>query len=138
MFVLVFTTLMLTACAGASKTTRPEAGPAGSLAALQERAEARWQLLIEGKMVEAYAYLTPGYRATRSVDDYVVGARAGALNWESVEWREADCQSEDSCLAQMLLNYSVRMPGAGRAPGFRVLAERWLHLDGEWYHLPER
>ncbi|MBX3725763.1 MAG: hypothetical protein KF823_07580 [Xanthomonadales bacterium] len=112
--------------------------PADPLVALEQRATARWQHLIADQFAEAYAFFSPGYRSTRSLEGYASGARSAALRWDGIEWQEARCANEDSCTAILLLTYSVRMPGAGDVPGVRQVEEQWVRLDGTWYHVPER
>src|SRR5690606_7434395 len=131
---LVAALLALAACAAAPSGRT--AGGGG--ASLEQRSLERWQALIEGDQAKAYGYLSPGYRATRSLENYRAGSRAAALNWSSVKWRGEKCSSEDSCVATLLLDYSVKMTGAGDVPGFRQLTEQWVRLDGTWYHVPER
>lgn len=125
---------LLAGCAG-GPSSRTAADP---LADLEQRATARWQHLIADRFAEAYAFFSPGYRSTRSLEGYSAGVRSAALRWESIEWQEARCASEDSCTAILLLTYAVRMPGAGDVPGVRQLEEQWVRLDGTWYHVPER
>lgn len=105
--------------------------------ALEKRAVERWQLLIEGKPEQAYDYLTPGYRATRSREAYAQAFKPGVLRWQSVEWRRAECPEPDSCEARLIVTYTVTMPRAGDGFSLREIKERWLNVDGEWYHLPE-
>ena len=128
---------LLVACAGAPKAVRSTASD-GSLAALEERALARWQALIEQRPGDAYEYLTPGFRATHTRDEYSRDVFRGPIRWRSAAWQSADCQEgAQSCLVTMLLTYTVRMSGAGEVSNVHSLDERWLFVDGHWYHLPQ-
>lgn len=104
---------------------------------LEQRAMARWQMIIEGKGNEAYAYLTPGYRSTHSEREYARSVILGAIKWNKATWQDAECSAPDACKAKVMVDYSVRMPGAGDVPSFRLMQESWLLIDGEWYFLPE-
>lgn len=127
--------LALAACAGGPGRGKADASPE---AAIERRAIERWNLLIENNFYAAYEYLTPGYRATRAVSAYAAGTKPAIMNWTAIEWRGVDCEVPDSCLARLLLQYTVQMQGAGAVPGLTEIKERWVRLDGNWYHLPER
>jgi hypothetical protein len=131
--------LLIAACAGGPPTGSASGSRSDSAAgALEARAVARWEYLIAGDLAKAYDFLSPGYRSTRPLENYTAGARAAALNWKSVKWVKSDCVSSDSCTAELILSYSVKMAGAGDAEGFRHLEEAWVQLDGVWYHVPSR
>lgn len=125
--------LLTAACAGTGGSRSDDADP---MAALERRALERWQLMIERKPELAYDYLTPGYRATRTREVYAATPRNPALTINSASWSGADCPQPDSCEARLLLDYSFVAPQAGKIPGIQEVTERWLRLDGTWYHLP--
>lgn len=125
--------LALAACAaGGGQTSARD-----PMAALEERAVARWQLLIDRKPEQAYEYLTPGYRSTRPLADYRGAPRSPTVEWTGIRWHQAECEQPDSCQVKLLLDYQMSAPSAGNIPGIQELSERWLRLDGTWYHLPE-
>lgn len=127
--------LLLAACATGGG--RIDAGTdADPMAALQQRATERWQLLIDRKPEQAYGYLTPGYRSTRPLADYRGAPRNPAVQWTGISWHQAECEQPDSCQVRLLLDYEMAAPSAGNIPGIQELTERWLRLDGTWYHLP--
>jgi hypothetical protein len=75
----------------------------------EERAVAKWRLLINREFAEAWEFQTPGAR----------------------------CDTEDSCLVSLEVPFQVglgRGVGTVTAPSF--IAERWLRLDGAWYYAP--
>lgn len=138
---LLFTGLCagLAACAGGGgSATRPDDAASGAPAALERRAVERWQLLIEGKPEEAYEYLTPGYRSTMGRQEYTRSALMGAIKWNSVAWRDAECSSADACKVRLQVGYSVRMSGAGDVPSINMQEESWLLTGGQWYFLPAK
>lgn len=127
--------LGLAACVGGTAGTAGK-GEDGAPRGLEQRALARWQMIIDGKAEEAYAYLTPGYRQTRNRDAYIQKYRPGVIRWQSVEWRGTQCAEPDSCEVRLLLTYAASLPSAGEALSIRELNERWIQVKGEWYHLP--
>lgn len=126
-------TLMLAACAGG-------AGKSGGSTetVIERRAMERWNLLIAGDYAKAYEYFSPGYRSTRPVGAYVAAVKPAIMTWRSVDWRGVECDTPDSCEARFILHYTVQMPSAGATPGVTEVKERWVRLDGRWYHLPQR
>jgi hypothetical protein len=127
--------LLLSACAGTGGS-RDAAGGAGTMADLEQRALQRWQWLIERKPEQAYAYLTPGYRSTRTLAEYQGAPQNPAVRWTGISWHQAECEQPDSCQVALMLDYQMAAPGAGNIPGIQQLTERWLRIDGTWFHLP--
>lgn len=104
-----------------------------------ERAEARWNAMIEGDWQEAYALLTPGYRESTPFNRWR-GRIGTAATWKSVTVQDIVCAEDDLCQVTVLLDYEVSFPrfGVENRPGRRPLAETWLLVDGEWWHYPQR
>jgi hypothetical protein len=128
--------VLLAACAGTGGSRGDLAGNDPS-APLEQRALERWRLLIDRKPELAYAYLTPGYRATRPLAEYRGAPSNPTLQWTGISWHKAECEQPDSCQAKLLLDYEMTVQGAGKIPGIQELTERWLRIDGTWFHLPE-
>ncbi|MFA7540749.1 MAG: hypothetical protein WCZ02_01475, partial [Lysobacterales bacterium] len=105
-------------------------------AALQQRVEAYWQHLIAREYDQAYTYLTPGYRSTYSEQDFIRRARRNPVSWKGMAWQDVDCATQDSCLVNMLVTYTVRAPGAGSIDTMGPIDERWMRIDRQWYMLP--
>lgn len=130
-------TLLLSACAtttgGAGKAAGAEAPP-------EVRALERWKLLIAGKAGEAWDYLSPGARSTKTREAYAAEMSQRPIRWETVEpYGEAPvCEAADACTVKILVTYSVDvpLPNVGRVTSPSVLEEKWIALDGVWYHVP--
>lgn len=134
----VVAVFLLSACAATQTATKRASADTDStsLTSLEQRALQRWQHLIDGQDLAAYEFLTPGYRATRSPESYIRGLRSPVITWESITWNGSDCDDENSCEVKLVLGYEARMPQAGNVFAVSPLTERWLRLDGVWYHLP--
>lgn len=125
--------LLLAACAGPG--TRPDSD-AGQ-AQLKQRAQARWELLINKHADQAYDFLTPGYRSTISRDKYASEMVNRPIKWESAKVNKVDCAQADSCTVYMVIGYSLKLPGmGGNAHSVAPIQESWLHLRNQWYYLP--
>jgi hypothetical protein len=118
--------------------TGPAAGSIASEAAVMARSQERWKALIERRFIDAYAYLSPGYRELTRVDDYVGALSSRPVKWESADVSGATCDG-DVCMVKVLMTYSlvVPQPGVGRVSSISGIEEQWLRLDGEWFHLPD-
>jgi len=103
------------------------------------RAIERWNLLVAGKAAEAWEYLSPGARSTKSRAVYHAEMTQRPVRWEKVEaFEDPVCASADACTVKILVTYSmdVALPTVGRINSPAVLEEKWIALDGVWYHVP--
>lgn len=125
--------VLLAACASGG----PAKAPAAPQAAL-DRAVARWQALIDGRPGEAWEMLTPGVRSTKAKEVYEQEWRQKPVLYLSVAPVDEICDA-DACTVTVEVEYDVRIPlaGAGTTRVGAVLEERWVRLDGGWYHLPD-
>ena len=128
--------LLLAACQAAGGTK----SASGNRAPPEVRAIERWKLLIAGDTAAAYEYLSPGVRSTKPKDAYAAEMAARPIKWETVELHEPKpvCETEDACLVKVLVTYSmdVPLPNVGRVMSPSVQEEKWIALDGVWYHVP--
>jgi hypothetical protein len=103
----------------------------------EERAVAKWVLLINGDFGAAWEFLTPGARSAMPRDNYVTMMTGRPINWLGVRYIDKTCEREDSCLVSLEIPFQAglgRGVGSVTAPSF--IAERWLRLDGVWYYAP--
>ena len=106
-------------------------------AALKQRALERWLFLINKKGDVAYEYLTPGYRSTHDQAKYAREMSDRPVLWFRASFDHETCATEASCEVTMLVDFRVRMTaGMGIMTSFAYVKERWIAVDGVWYHLP--
>lgn len=127
--------VLITACA---TQPRQAAAPAAEIP-LEERAVQRWQYLIDGKPELAWDMLTPGVRSAKSREKYAEEMADRAVRWTKVTYRDKECEQPDSCKVLVDVEYRVVLPvtRVGEMTVPSTLEERWLRLDGQWYHLPD-
>ncbi len=126
--------LLLAACASTGTTS--QAISTGS-EPLETRAKQRWDLLIAGKALEAWEYLSPGYRQTRDAQRYADDMRNRPTRWLSAGVNSVECEDEDVCVVVVRMEFEAPVPGrsgGARAEGW--VRENWLRIDGAWYHVP--
>jgi len=101
------------------------------------RSVERWNFLVAHEAEKAYDYLTPGYRATQTRENYAASMNTRPVQWTGVTFKDKTCDG-DRCKVNVNVRYSVAMPGmAGRKmDGERVQSETWIRVNGEWFFLP--
>jgi len=104
---------------------------------VDRRAVERWNFLIARQSEKAYDYLTPGYRQTKTREDYATAMNNRPLQWKNVAFNRKDCE-DDRCTVYLDVSYTLKMPGsAGSVDTTSSQSETWIRVDGEWYFLPK-
>jgi hypothetical protein len=130
-FALVATILMMTACAGVTKTP---------VETLEQRVQGRWDAVISGDYQTAYQYMSPGQREVVSYEMYLKSVFARTVRWTGGEFREVVGCEESACKVRTAITYEVSglTPGQGRFSSVRAVIEDWIQIDGVWYFVPPR
>jgi len=123
----VWVVLLLAACADLP-------GKVGGPSALEKRAEARWELLVQGKVAEAYAYLSPATREVTSLEKYSGSIKPGM--WRSGMVSKVSCTAEEVCLVEVDLKYGFKPRGRHIFESVMMLKETWRKVAGEWWLVP--
>jgi len=125
--------LLLGACS--QQATRTAADSAEAI--VEQRAKARWNLVLQKQYMDAYQYLTPGYRATTPIDIYSVTMRRSAVRWQAVDFKTVECRSESVCTATFDVDARVvgQLRGADSVPVSKEVQDEWLLVDGQWYYV---
>lgn len=106
---------------------------------VRQRAAERWDLLGGKHAVKAYDYLSPGYRSTHTLEQYVAYVATARVQWKSAKVESVQCE-DDICTVK--LTVASVLPGAAlqRPSDMEYTApvvEKWVRGDGQWYFLPE-
>jgi len=107
---------------------------------VRQRATERWDLLAERHAVKAYDYLSPGYRSTHTLEQYVAFVATARVQWKSAKVESVQCEEKEVCTAK--LTVITVLPGAviQRPSDMEYAApvvEKWVSSDGQWYFLPD-
>lgn len=133
---------VLSACATPGTGPRESTasvGPGGVPvdASPEERAIAKWILLINKNFAEAWEFQTPGARSAMDKQTYVETMNGRPVNWLGVRLVEKLCETEDSCQVNLEIPFQVGLgKGVGMVNAPSFTSERWLRLDGVWYYAP--
>lgn len=93
---------------------------------VKERAQARWNAMVQGDTKAAYAYFSPGTRATMTMADFVAGIRIGF--WKAVTVTKVECGAPDRCDVHTAIEYEYQ--------GTRVKTpsrEIWIREGSDWW-----
>lgn len=95
------------------------------------RASERWQLLLEGRFEEAYAYHTSRIRDAQTLERFrqQFGAQLGI---KSAKVAKVECASPTSCLVRIRIETGVALPGfAGKLLESHI-DEQWTKVGRDW------
>lgn len=95
---------------------------------VRARALERVNLFMTSEFEKSYAFTTPGYRQTSTLQQYIT-AYAGAGMWKAVGVESVACEAER---CEVLLNITYTMP---RMPfdNTTLLPETWIYTKDDWY-----
>jgi hypothetical protein len=107
---------------------------------VRQRAIERWDLLAEKHAVKAYDYLSPGYRSTHTLEQYVAFVATARVQWKAAKVESVQCEEGDVCTAKLtvvtvLPGAVIQRPSDMEYPA--PVVEKWVRSDGEWYFLPD-
>jgi hypothetical protein len=140
--VLGMLALALCACASTSGPQTGASTPTSNsqAGAVQARAQTRWDLLIAGKMAEAYEFFSPGYRQIKSRDAYANDMANRPVKWTRAEVQGSECPAgAEYCDVTVNVHYEVTstLPGVGTLASFSPVTERWINSQWSWYLVPK-
>lgn len=108
-------------------------------AIVKQRAAERWNLLVEHHAVKAYDYLSPGYRETHSLEQYVAFISTVRIKWRSAKVLDQQCDTE-LCTVHLMVMSGIPGQLAGVTRDIESetpVTEHWVASAGQWYFLPE-
>jgi len=104
-----------------------------------ERAQARWDAVIDRDPESSYEYQTPGYREKVSVTDHAVRFSRRQITWTAADVLGAEC-AEDRCTVEIMIGYRADgAPGVlSGLEGSRPIEETWILIENEWWYTDPR
>jgi len=96
-----------------------------------ERAQARWNALVDRDFAAAYPYLTPGYRAVVPLTSYRRQS-TGPAQWESAKAQSAKCEAA-RCIVAVEITFRIGLPGHADRLQSTFVDETWVLEDGQWF-----
>ena len=131
LWMIALCATLLAACATTDQKPSPEQH-------VQERAQARWDALLDDRIEEAYGYFAPGYRTGLSLADYHRRLAGRRILYTGAAVTGSTC-SETNCKVQITVDFAVMsaLPGVPRMDSTSPVEEDWVFTTGDWYLLPE-
>jgi hypothetical protein len=123
--------------AGAGCATNPQSDALSDQERVAQKAQQRWNLLIEGRVESAYDYLASEYRKVTPFPHYQRTVKGVGL-WKSAEVREVTCESTEVCTAAVDIRVVIHYPRM-KSPveTGNTVKEKWIKDgEGNWGFLP--
>lgn len=121
----IVVTLLAAGCASTGTGPRPPEE------IVQERAQARWNALVDRDFAAAYTYLTSGYRAVVPLAAYRRQS-TGPAQWESAKAHKAKCEAA-RCIVTVEITFRIGLPGHADRVQSSFVDETWVLEDGQWF-----
>lgn len=99
--------------------------------AVLQRAQARWDALVDREWAAAYKFMTPAYRAIVPQRRYG-NQFQGPVQWESAKAESAKCD-EKRCVVQVRIDFRALLPKHADKVTTTWAEEVWVLEDGQWY-----
>ena len=132
-FVAAVSVLTLSGCANTPEVKQVPALPDDpSLWAplVVKRAEARWQLMSEGKYEAAIAYFPDASKKDADAD--MLRAVWSKFKPEGAVAEPPACSKDDGCLITMMVKMTISIPRVGFRQQIVPMVERWMPEKGDF------
>jgi hypothetical protein len=103
---------------------------------VRERVAAYWDQRIKGNLDKTYEFEDPFYRKKVGLVSYI-RSFGGAVTWKAVTIRNIE-MSDTSAVVDLQITTDVRLPDIKARDVESVATEKWVKVDGVWYHVPGR
>ena len=105
---------------------------------LRERVEKYWSYRIKKEYDKSYAFEYPVFKKKIPIYRYVKMSYNPQVDLKEAEIVKID-QQEDEAVVEVRLKMELKAPGVKRPfPYETVINERWINIDGIWYHVPSK
>jgi len=103
--------------------------------ALRERVAMYWGHKIKEELDKSYVYEDPYYRNKVSMVNYIKEYNTRVVKWLSASTQSVNIK-DDTALVDVKLRVRVRPPQMKATEYDSLLQEKWVKVDGIWYHVP--
>ncbi len=132
-FVAAVSALTLSGCASTPEAKQASALPEDpSLWAplVVKRAEARWQLMSEGKYEAAFGYFTEASKKDADAD--MLRTVWSKFRPEGAAAEPPACSKDEGCLVTMMVKMMISIPRVGFRQQIVPMVERWMPEKGDF------
>jgi hypothetical protein len=104
-------------------------------AALEQRVNAKWDALIRGDFAAAYAFASPAYRRSFSLDAFRRNF-GDKVVWKRIEVVSVVFQGDDAATVGIKIYFVYHDPQSQKSLDMSThVQESWILADGEWWYL---
>ncbi|WP_223787065.1 hypothetical protein [Marinicella meishanensis] len=101
----------------------------------------RWAAIIEDDFDTAYAYFSPGYQETESIEAFKLRILTAKINlrWTQAAFIGSECADENVCEVKVKIDYSYNFTQRSLG-GMEVqteVLENWIKQDDGWRFVPK-
>lgn len=108
-------------------------GPDGG--ELRERVATYWQLKVKEDFVKSYEYEAPNYRKQTNMINYLKGINTDVVKYLAATPGDVKLDG-DSARVKVQVRVRVKPPQMKSDEYSTLLTEKWVKVDGVWYHVP--
>jgi hypothetical protein len=101
-------------------------------AALKRRFQEYWSYKIRGQWDKAYVYESPDYRGRVAVSAYAIRNARSIVKWQEFNIIEVWTTGEEGYV-KVDRKYRYLIPQTNKAVFNKVVEEKWIKKDGEWF-----
>jgi hypothetical protein len=102
---------------------------------LRERVKTYWEYKINQEFDKSYEFEAPIYRKKVNLVNYIRGFNINLVRWNGAMIDNIKVES-DSAMIDMNLRVKVNLPGIKTNEYNSLIKEKWVKVDGMWYHIP--
>jgi len=104
---------------------------------LRARVEKYWQLRISRELTQAYEFEYPVFRKKTDLNTYISSRNNPVARYRKAEILSIKFPEKDVAEVEMRFEIETLFPGTKKpfVTEFKRL-ERWVKINGEWYHVP--
>ncbi len=105
---------------------------------LRTRVTEFWEHRIKLELDKCYSYEYPLLRKKTNIVDYIKSFNTGFAVWKGYIIKDIKFIDEENADVNMDIKSSVKIPGTKQFEQDSDVTERWIKLEGTWYHVPKR
>lgn len=104
---------------------------------LRHRIMAYWGHKIKKEFDKSYEYEDPLFRKKISMVNYIKGFNIAKASWSGASIEDLKIEG-DSAIVDMRVRIKIIVSSSGNLEQDVALKERWVKVDGLWYHVPKK
>lgn len=104
---------------------------------LRERIMAYWNHKVKQEFDKSYEYEEPLFRKKMTIVNYIKGFNTAKASWSGASIEGLKIEG-DSAIVDMKVRVKIVVSSSGNIEQDVALKEKWVKVDGLWYHIPQK